>query len=186
MEEQQEHQANLMKLEHTHDLVTHYWFSINQVTGLIKASELKAGFILSFYGIVLNFVYKGATTLLTTVANDTLLWIFIGLWSLSTAASIFFSMRCFIPKIEKKYDKNVFFFGDVISKFGTVKEFSETFYTISKNEDLLFRQLGEQIFILSKIAVWKFRNVQKALLFLALGLCFLFITAVYYSVIGFV
>ncbi|EMY80028.1 ABC transporter ATP-binding protein [Psychroflexus gondwanensis] len=182
--EQQEKQPNSpIKNKHTDDLVDHYWGSINYVASLIKASELKAGLILSFYGILLNFIFQSIDKLLATVSNDIPLYIFIGLWFLVTALSIFFSIRCFIPKIEGNYSKNVFFFGDVISKFGDVKQFSNTFYEISQNEEDLFEQLGEQIYIISTIAAWKFKNVKKSILFLAVGLALLFITAVYYSIL---
>lgn len=166
-----------------YDLLVNYWNTISQVTGLIKASELKAGLILSFYGILLNFVYNTASTLLTTAGNHIILWIFIFLWSLSTAISVFFCMRCFIPKIERQYDRSIFFFGDVVTKFGSIKEFADIFYSISKNEDLLFKQLGEQIFVISKIASWKFKNVHQALRFLAIALVFLFLTLAYFGIL---
>jgi hypothetical protein len=85
-----------------------------------------------------------------------------------------------MPKIEGSYDKNIFFFGDVISKFGNIKQFSKTFYTVSLDEDRLFEQLGEQIFIISKIAAWKFRNVKRAIYLLALSLFLLLVVVVYY------
>ena len=40
------------------ELTIHYWNSINYFVGLIKSSELKAGLILSFYGILFNFLYQ--------------------------------------------------------------------------------------------------------------------------------
>lgn len=171
---------------HTEELVDHYWGSMSHVTSLIKASELKAGLILSFYGILLNFIYQSVGTLLTSTAYDTILFILIGLWFLVTAASIFFSVRCFIPKIEGKFSPNVFFFGDVITKFGDIKAFSKTFYEVSTDGKKLFEQLGEQIFIISKIAAWKFKNVKRSILFLALGLLLLFITAIYYVLLIFI
>ncbi|MAP55210.1 Pycsar system effector family protein [Altibacter sp.] len=173
------------KNEHLADLVDHYWGSINYVTSLIKASELKAGLILSFYGILLNFIYQGTGTILENVSNDTVFYVLLGLWVFCTATSVYYCIRCFIPKIEGNYDKNMFFFGDVISKFGSIKEFSKTFYKVSSNETELFEQLGEQIFIISKIAAWKFRNVKRAIRFLAMGLVLLFITAIYYAVLMF-
>lgn len=88
-----------------------------------------------------------------------------------------------MPKIEGNYSDNIFFFGDVISKFGTIKDFSETFYKISLNEEQLFQQMGEQIFISSKIADWKFGNVKKAFRFLAIGLVLLFAAFVYYLIL---
>ena len=166
---------------HTADMVDHYWGSINYVTSLIKASELKAGLILSFYGILLNFIYKSFETLFSSPSNNIVLYVLIGLWFCCTATSIFYCVRCFIPKIEGKFDKNIFFFGDVITKFGNVKEFSNTFYTNSRDKNQLFKQMGEQIFIISKIAAWKFKNVKRAIRLLGLGLFLLLTVVVYYS-----
>ena len=172
-----------VKNAHTEELVDHYWGSINYISTLIKASELKAGLILSFYGILLNFVFKSVDTIFDASANDFWLYMLIGAWFFCTAVSIFFCVRCFIPKIEGNYDKNMFFFGDVISKFGTIKEFSKTFYKVSVDEEQLFGQLGEQIYVISKIAAWKFRNVKRAIKFLAVGLIVLFVTAGYYMIL---
>ena len=161
---------------HAEDMVDHYWGSLNHVQGLIRASELKAGLILSFYGILLNFVYQSYGSMMESANNSLLVLILLGLWFISTAASIFFCFRCFIPRIEGSYDNNIFFFKDVISKFGDIKAFSKTFYTISMDEEELFGQMGEQIFIVSKIAAWKFKNVQRAIQILAIGLMLLLIT----------
>ncbi len=76
----------------------------------------------------------------------------------------------------------MFFFKDIITKFGDVKEFSRTFLNKSKDEDELFMQLGEQIFIISKISDWKFRNVKRAISLLAIGLIILFITGLYHVI----
>ncbi|WP_026838539.1 Pycsar system effector family protein [Gillisia sp. JM1] len=170
----------IIKNKHTDDLIDHYWGSINYVTSLIKASELKAGLILTFYGILLNFIYQSWGMLISEVSSDLLFDVLVGFWFCCTAASIFFSVRCFMPKIEGSYDKNIFFFGDVISKFGNIKQFSKTFYNVSLDEDQLFEQLGEQIYIISKIAAWKFRNVKRSIQLLALSLFLLLVVVVYY------
>ncbi|WP_034917873.1 Pycsar system effector family protein [Gillisia sp. CAL575] len=174
-----------IKNKHTDDLIDHYWGSINYVTSLIKSSELKAGLILTFYGILLNFIYQSWGMLIKEISSDVLFDVLVGLWFICTGASIFFSVRCFMPKIEGNYDKNIFFFGDVISKFGNIKEFARTFYTVSLDEDLLFEQLGEQIYIISKIAAWKFRNVKRAIYLLALGLFLLLVVVVYFILMTF-
>lgn len=169
-----------IKNKHTDDLVDHYWGSINYVAYLIKASELKAGLILSFYGILLNFIYQSVALLLEKFPNDIFIYILLGLWFICIILSIYFSIRCFIPRFEAKFDKNIFFFRDVISKFGNIDEYSKTFFEISKDEDRLFHQLGHQIFIISKIANVKFNYVQKSLRFLAAGLVVLLFVFVYY------
>ena len=175
-----------LKNKHTDDLIDHYWGSISYVSSLIKASEIKAGLILSFYGILLNFVYQNINLVLDHFDNDTIIYLLLATWFSCAVASIYFSIRCFMPRIESKYDKNIFFFGDVITKFGDIKEFSKTFFSISIDEDQLFDQLGQQIFINAKIANLKFRNVQKALKFLAVQFIFLLIIVVYYVIATFI
>jgi hypothetical protein len=145
---------------------------------------LKAGLILSFYGILLNFIYQSTESFIAQLGNDIVLFILIGLWAASTSVSIFYCVRCFIPRIEGNFTKNMFFFKDIISKFGDVKEFSKTFFEMSKDEDILFAQLGEQIFIISKISDWKFKNVQRAIRFLAIGLGILFFTGIYHLILS--
>lgn len=86
-----------------------------------------------------------------------------------------------MPRIEGKYDKNIFFFNDVISKYGDIKEFSKSFYKISLDQEELFHQLGQQIFINSKIAAIKFKFVNRSIRMLALGLLSLFVIAVCYT-----
>lgn len=168
---------------HAEELVDHYWGSINYVLGLIRASEVKAGLILSFFGILLNFIFPQIETVVLAGAAHILLYVLLGVWFLCIVISIYFSIRCFMPRIEGKYDKNIFFFGDVISKFGTIKEFSKTFYDISLKEEELFDQLGQQIFIISKIAAQKFKYVNLSLRFLALGLLTLLLVVIYYTFI---
>jgi hypothetical protein len=69
----------------------------------------------------------------------------------------------------------VFFFGDIITKYGSINEFSRTFYDISDDRDQRYNQLGQQIYINAKIAARKFKNVNMSLRFLALGLLLLLI-----------
>jgi hypothetical protein len=170
---------------HSEELIDHYWGSINYVFNLIKSSEIKAGLILSFYGILLNFIFQNIGMVFTKASENFPLYILLGAWFCSTVASIYFSIRCFIPKMETKYDKNIFFFKDVVTKFGSIKEFSKTFYRISLDEEELFDQLGQQIFIISKIAAMKFRSVKTSLKLLALGLLFLLLVVVYYLFLTF-
>ena len=184
MEPQNFSTSDHIRNKHTDDLIDHYWGSINYVSDLIKASEIKAGLILSFYGILLNFTYTYIEMILKYAKQAPFLYMLIGLWFAATVLSIFFSVRCFMPRIEAKYEKNVFFFGDVITKFGNVKEFAKTFHTISCDEDQIFDQLGQQIFIISKIAALKFKYVNKSLRFLAIGLFLLLMLIGSYMIVS--
>ncbi len=160
----------LEKNQHKEDLIDHYWGTIDYISSLIKASEIKAGLILSFYGILLNLIYQGFDSIYSLNTSAITFYIIGGAWALVTIASVYYSIRCFMPRIETKYEKNVFFFGDVISAFGNEKQFAKTFFDISVDEDRLFDQLGQQIYILSKIAAAKFKNVNRSLQLLGIGL----------------
>lgn len=76
------------------------------------------------------------------------------------------------------------FFKDVISRFGSIKQFSKTFHEISTDEDVLFDQLGQQIYIISKIAAVKFKNVHRSLQFPANELVVLLLIIVYFVVVS--
>ena len=70
MEEPKQNIAPHIKNKHTDDLIDHYWGTINYIFSLIRASEIKAGLILSFYGIVLNFMYQSLQTIMGEVQNQ--------------------------------------------------------------------------------------------------------------------
>ncbi len=175
-----------LKNKHTDDLVDHYWGSVNYITNLIKSSELKAGLILSFYGILLNLIYQSSSEISDSLRGNFALYFLVALWSILTMASIFYCVRCFIPRIEGNYEKNMFFFKDIITKFGDVNQFSTSFFEMSTDENQLFKQLGEQIFVISKIADWKFKNVKRAISLLAISLGVLFIIGISHILIAFI
>lgn len=170
------------KNKHTDDLIDHYWGSINYIADLIKAAEIKAGLILTFYGVLLNFVYNNFDKVVENIGDHIGFYVLSGIWFCCILVSVYFSIRCFMPRIEDKYDKNILFFGDVISSFGDIREFSRTFYQVSLDEDQIFDQLGQQIYINSKIASVKFKNINKSLRFLAIGLFLMLLLILYYAI----
>jgi len=162
------------------DLGFHYWGAMQYIVGLIKSSELKAGLILSFYGIIFNFVYQNIGSAEKNFENFGFMHIIAILWLLSTIISIFYSIRSFIPRIEKNYDPNVFFFGDVISKFGDIKEYSQKLIETNVEKEQLYNQLGQQIYINSKITAAKFKNVNASLKYLAVSIGLLLVLVIKY------
>ncbi|MCI2229699.1 DUF5706 domain-containing protein [Polaribacter sp. MSW13] len=162
------------------DLSFHYWGTMKYFIGLIKSSELKAGLILSFYGIIFNFVYQNIDNAKGSFTSFGFAHILAVLWLVSTLISMYYSVRSFIPRIEKNYEKNVFFFGDIISKFGDIKEFSQAFMDVNIDKEKLYDQLGQQIYINAKITAAKFKNVNKSLRYLAISLAILLILIIKY------
>lgn len=153
----------------------HYWGTMNYLVGLIKSSELKAGLILSFFGIIFNFIYQSKDQYEGNLEGFNYLQIIAILWLISTILSMYYSVRSFIPRIEKKYEANVFFFGDIISKYGDIKEYSKTFLETNVDKQKLYDQLGQQIYINAKITAAKFKNVNKSLKYLVVSIILLLI-----------
>lgn len=170
-----EKETNIQKDLNSRELSFTYWGTMNYLVGLIKSSELKAGLILSFYGIIFNFVYQHIDDAKDSFSTFGIVHVLAVLWLASTLISMFYSVRSFIPRIEKKYEPNVFFFGDVISKFGTIEEYAKTFLETNINKKELYNQLGQQIYINSKITAAKFKNVNKSLKYLAISLILLLV-----------
>ena len=164
------------------DLMEHYWHLISYIHGLIRSSELKAGLILSFYGIALNLYFQHIDVLLDASRNEWIVISFMGAWFILTIISMYYSFRCFLPLILNKYNKNVFFFGDVISSFGSIEEYSQKLYQVSNSRESLFSQLGEQVYINSKIANAKFGFVNKSVRVLAINIILLLLYSIIHSI----
>ena len=147
-----------------------YWEQFERLERLIKASELKAGLIFSFHGLILGLFFDRLDTFKHIFSESVLFSILVGIWLTVVLISIFFAIKCFIPRMEMKYDKNVFFFGDIVHKFGDVKSFSKEFMNVCGDENLLYQQLSEQIHVESKIIDFKFRCVKRSLGFMAISL----------------
>lgn len=155
------------------DLTFHYWGALGNLIGLIKASELKAGLILSFFGIIFNFVYQNVERIKESLTEYKFLYVLLALWLLSTLISIFHSVKTFIPRIEKKYNPNIFFFGDIVSKFGDIQQFSHTFLKTNVDKEKVYKQIGEQIYVNAKITALKFKNVNASIRYLVVSLSLL-------------
>lgn len=150
-----------------------YWEQFERLERLIKASELKAGLIFSFHGLILGVFFDRLDAFKHIFSENVIFSILVGVWITVVLISIFFALKCFIPKIEMKYNNNVFFFGDIVHKFGDVKSFSKHFIDVCGDEKRLYEQLSEQIHVESKIIEFKFRCVKLSLNFMAISLIIL-------------
>ncbi len=155
-----------------------YWEQLERLEKLIRAAELKAGIIFSFHSLILGLFVDRYSYFQDAFMGSTLLITLSGLWILSVLISIYFCFQCFMPRIDTKNDKNVFFFKDATYAFGSVKEYTKTLIEICDSEEELFEMLGQQIFIESKIIDRKFDSVQKSLRFFAVSFMFVIVMLV--------
>ena len=149
-----------------------YWEQLERLEKLIRASELKAGIIFSFHSLVLGiFVDRFAFFQDAFKDNSTLIVLF-SLWLLSVLVSIYFCFKCFMPRFETKYDKNVFFFKDAANNFGTMHDYTQKLMEVCNTKEEFFTMLSQQIHVESIIIDQKFSSVQKSIFFFAISFFF--------------
>lgn len=139
-----------------------YWETIGYIYDLNRTSEVKAGLIISFYGLFLGAIFQIATTVETSFKFSTFLIVVMAVFIIFVVRSIYYSFQCFLPQIETKFDTNMFFFYDVITHYGDIRSFSKKFNELLDNQDDLYGQLGQQIYVNSLIASKKFADVNNS------------------------
>lgn len=139
-----------------------YWSGIGYINGLNRSSEIKAGLIISFYGLLLGVVFEVATGVESSLELNLLLSSILLVFVFFVARSIYFSFKCFMPQIETKFSPNMFFFHDAVTKYGQSKDYAKQLMELMDDETQLYEQLGEQIYVNSLIASKKFRDVNKS------------------------
>ena len=153
-----------------------YWEQLERLEKLIRASELKAGVIFSFHSLILGLFVDRLEYFEKLFEAHVIFGALVGLWLLTVLISVYFSFKCFMPQIELKYPKNVFFFRDAASGFGNIEEYTQKLIDICGSEDELYSQLGQQIHVESVIIKKKFESVAKSLKFF--GISFFLVMAI--------
>jgi len=155
-----------------------YWEQLERLEKLIRASELKAGIIFSFHGLVLGVFFDRLEELQPLFDEGALFIILACFWMLSALISIYFCFKCFKPQITKKYEKNVLFFRDAVYSFGSIEKYTKKIIEIFGEEEEFYSQLGQQIYIESMIIDKKFKSVENAIKYFALSFIFIIIIVI--------
>lgn len=152
-----------------------YWEQLERLEKLIRASELKAGVIFSFHSLILGLFADRLEHFSQLFKDNNLLIVMAIIWLSCVLISIFYCFKVFRPRIELKYDKNVFFFKNAAYAFGDVKEYNKKLIEVCGSEDKLYEQLSEQIHVESKIIDQKFVNVQKSIRYFGVSFAFVIV-----------
>jgi ABC-type bacteriocin/lantibiotic exporter with double-glycine peptidase domain len=144
-----------------------YWEQLERLEKLIRASELKAGVIFSFHSLILGLFADKIEYFQEIFKYNMVLVALVILWIVCVLISIYFCFKCFMPRLETKIDKNVFFFKDAVDAFGSMEDYTKKLMSVCNSEEEFFKMLSEQIYIESKIIDLKFSSVQKSIRFFA-------------------
>ena len=83
-----------------------------------------------------------------------------------TLTSIFYAFKTYIPRINQKLKKSVFFFHDINFHYKEADVYSKELIKVMEDEKKLKELLAEQAFINGVIASQKYMNVSKAIKFM--------------------
>lgn len=150
-----------------------FWEQLERLEKLIRSSELKAGIIFSFHSLILGLFVDRLDYFNEVFHGNYIFLILVSIWITFVLISIFFAFKCFMPRMELKFRKNVFFFRDAANSFGDIDQYSEKLTDICTDENELFTQLSHQIFIESTIIDKKFKSVQKSIKYFAISFIFM-------------
>ena len=153
-----------------------YWEQLERLEKLIRASELKAGIVFSFHGLILGLFVDRIEHLREVFLEGKIYIVLSLLWLVFMLISIFYCFKCFKPRIELKYDKNVLFFRDAVHAFGSIDDYTQKLTEVISKPDYFFEQLSQQIHAESKIIDQKFKSVQNAIKYFGWSFIFVIIT----------
>ncbi|MBT8252944.1 MAG: hypothetical protein HKN00_00525 [Flavobacteriaceae bacterium] len=156
-----------------------YWRQLGRLENLNKNSEVKVGVIFSYHSLIIGLFADKIDYFKLLFSENTIIFICFILWTMATVISVYFCFKCFVPIILKsKYEPNVFFFEDVVHRFGSIDDYVKKVLSVTEDNEKLYIQLAEQLHVKSSIVSFKFRNVKRAIFFFMWSIMFIIVTGV--------
>ena len=157
------------------NIISNYWELIDYTVHHIRHSELKASLILTAYGIIFGMAYDVSGELIIPENYSFIFYIIVVFLISLTLLSVTFSFKVYIPRINHKLIKSVFFFHDVNFFYKTPNKYSKELIKVMDNEKELKELLAEQAYINGVIASEKYTNVTKAIRYMIYSFCALIV-----------
>ena len=128
-----------------------YWKILNTINEWIRFSDLKAGAILSVYGIILTVIYSNSEQVFKILdTNSSLLFISI-VAIITSIISVFLSFLTLNPSLKNKNPHSILFFGHIQKKFDSYEDYDQQAKEIISGKKEYRAQLAEQILSLIHI-----------------------------------
>ena len=148
----------------TYEKYEQYWHILHNNQEMIRFSEVKAGLVISVFGILFSIMLNSVEWLKAQMETWEIsqMAIFV-LFMLTTIISVLYAFRCFMPRFENKNPTSVIYFGDIVSDFGHYKDYHKFLEEISVDDKEMSLQLAEQIHTNSSIAARKMQTVNTSM-----------------------
>jgi len=151
----------------TYEKYEQYWQILKNNQEMIRFSEVKAGLVMSIYGILFSVLLNSSTGIRDEIVDwPWYLFIMIIAFVFVTLSSLYYAFKCFKPRFENKNPTSVIYFGDIVSDFKEYKSYHVFLEKIVVDDYEMSLQLAEQIHTNSSIAKRKFQAVSKSIKYL--------------------
>ncbi len=147
-----------------------YWKILETTLEWIRYSDAKATAILTIYGIVITVVFSNLQNILSFLSGSAWIAVLAVLPLLSSLIAIFFGFRCISPRMERSSYRSIMFFGSIMKHFPDEEAFREATHKVLDTRVGLDDDLAHQIYINSRIAHKKFRDVSLSIRFFVISM----------------
>ncbi len=141
------------------------WKVLERNSDWIKFSDVKAGVIITVYGIIISIIYSNATDVYVALKNNWLpILLFISA-GCCTTVSIIFAFKCINPRLKNNKSDSNLYFGSIAKNYSKFEDYRASLKNVNYKEDL-----EEQVYTTSKIANDKFINVTWCIRFFTISI----------------
>jgi hypothetical protein len=158
-----------------------YWHILHNSQEMIRFPEVKAGLVISVYGILFSVMLNSSTWIRESMDGwPVVVFVIIGFFVTATLISLYFAFKCFRPRFENKNPTSIIYFGDIVSDFKEYMAYHSFLEKTVIDDVEMSVQLAEQIHTNSSIARRKFQAVSKAIkvLFVSVFLLILLVAVI--------
>ena len=140
-----------------------YWKILNKTTDWIKFSDTKAIVVLTVYGIIITIIYSNSKVVYEYLSNSTFSVILSIIVAILSFLSVLFSFLAINPRLKNTNADSIIFFGHIQEKNKDYSEYYLNSQQILSDENEYRKQIAEQVYVNSKIAWKKFKNVSYSI-----------------------
>lgn len=156
-----------------------YWSILTLTIDFVKYSEAKAGILITIYGIILTLIYTNANQVYEAISTNEILLLISVLNVIIALVSLFFAIKCVSPQLKNNNPNSIIYFGHIQEKFDNYEDYFKFSKEVIDN-DKFDEYIAEQIYINSKVAWKKFKDVTWSIRTFSLNIALLVISLLIY------
>lgn len=159
-----------------------YWKILDKTNDWIKFSDTKAVVILTFYGIIITAIYSNSNEVYAFLSGSIFSISIAIIAVLLSITSVLFSFLSINPRLRNLNPHSILYFGHIQENYSNYTDYFEHSRDVISNDTEYEKQIAEQIYVNSKIAWKKFKNITYSLRCFFLSILSIFLLMIHYFI----